>query len=86
MAVTARICTAVLAVTAAICTAKNAERVSEYRLCMDLPFWVPRWETVQLRCCVRYSTYSILFLTIIGETIVVNCNTLVECCLVLNLI
>ena len=39
MAVTARVCTAVLDVTAAMCTAKNAECVSERRLCMDLPFW-----------------------------------------------
>ena len=84
MAVTARICTAVLDVTAGLCTAKNTECVSECRLCMDLPFWVPGWETEQLHCCVPYSTYSILFLSVIGETIVVNCNTLVKCCLLLN--
>jgi len=56
MAVTARICTAVLDVTAALCTAKNAECVSEYRLCMGLPFWVPGWgnRTVALLRTVRY--------------------------------
>jgi hypothetical protein len=38
------------------CTAKNAERVSEYRLCMGLPFWVPGWgkRTVALLRTARY--------------------------------
>jgi len=66
MAVTARICTAVLDVTASVCTAKNVECVSLYRLCTDLPFWVPGWETKHLHCYVRYSKYSSLFLSVIG--------------------